>query len=56
MCRKATCATCHKATWWGCGQHIPMVFESIPENEWCVCAPKVTVEGKEYPPKGALAN
>ncbi|OKL59520.1 hypothetical protein UA08_05199 [Talaromyces atroroseus] len=56
MCRKATCATCHKVTWWGCGLHVPMVFETIPEADWCVCAPKVERDGKEYPPKGTAAN
>lgn len=45
-----------KTTWWGCGLHVPMVFETIPETEWCVCAPKVEKEGKEYPPKGIAAN
>ncbi|KAL1969177.1 hypothetical protein VTN77DRAFT_431 [Rasamsonia byssochlamydoides] len=56
MCRKATCSTCHKATWWGCGLHIPMVMDAIPEADWCTCTPRVQVEGKEYPPKGASAN
>ncbi|PKY01087.1 hypothetical protein P168DRAFT_292972 [Aspergillus campestris IBT 28561] len=51
MCKKATCSNCHKATWWGCGNHIPTVMDSIPSEEWCTCAPKVEREGKEYPPK-----
>lgn len=44
-----------KATWWGCGQHVPMVMDSIPENERCGCEPKVEKEGKQYPPKAAQA-
>jgi hypothetical protein len=33
-----------------------MVFETIPETEWCICSPKVEKDGKEYPPKGIAAN
>jgi hypothetical protein len=40
-----------KATWWGCGNHISSVMDSIPEEERCTCAPKVEFQGKEYPPK-----
>jgi len=40
-----------KATWVGCGQHIPMVMDSISESDWCTCSPKTVVDGKEYPPK-----
>lgn len=40
-----------KATWWGCGNHIPSVMDSIPESEWCTCEPKVEKDGKQYPPK-----
>ncbi|KAH6606539.1 hypothetical protein Trco_005692, partial [Trichoderma cornu-damae] len=39
-----------KATWWGCGKHIPTVLDSIPEEEWCACEPRVERDGKEYPP------
>merc|ERR1712193_528279 len=51
MCKKATCDTCQKTTWRGCGNHIPTVMDSIPEEERCVCEPKVEVDGKKYPPK-----
>jgi len=40
-----------KATWMGCGQHVPMVMDSISESDWCTCSPKTVVDGKEYPPK-----
>ncbi|EKD20676.1 hypothetical protein MBM_01358 [Drepanopeziza brunnea f. sp. 'multigermtubi' MB_m1] len=56
MCMKATCTTCQKATWWGCGSHIPSVMDAIPAAERCTCEPKVKVDGKEYPPKGAAAS
>lgn len=45
-----------KATWWGCGKHIPNVMDQIPENERCTCTPQVEVEGKKYPPKGPKAD
>lgn len=40
-----------KTTWWGCGQHIPRVMDSVPQSDWCTCNPKTTVNSKEYPPK-----
>ncbi|KEF60087.1 uncharacterized protein A1O9_04937, partial [Exophiala aquamarina CBS 119918] len=40
-----------KQTWWGCGNHIPSVMDSIPESERCTCTPTREVEGKTYPPK-----
>ncbi|TVY27913.1 hypothetical protein LHYA1_G003012, partial [Lachnellula hyalina] len=51
MCRKATCATCQKSTWFGCGSHVPSVMDSISEDERCICEPKVEKDGKTYPPK-----
>ncbi|KAJ5734354.1 hypothetical protein N7493_003140 [Penicillium malachiteum] len=56
MCMKAQCSTCNKVTWWGCGAHIPSVMDSIPEGEWCACAPQVEKDGKKYPPKAAKAS
>ncbi|PGH19030.1 hypothetical protein AJ79_00064 [Helicocarpus griseus UAMH5409] len=40
-----------KATWRGCGQHIPRVMEAIPADQWCTCTPKTKVDDKEYPPR-----
>ncbi|KAF2478506.1 hypothetical protein BDY17DRAFT_258841 [Neohortaea acidophila] len=56
MCKKATCARCSKSSWWGCGQHIPSIMDSVPENERCQCEPKTTVDGKSYPPKAEKAD
>ncbi|CAO3674316.1 unnamed protein product [Umbelopsis ramanniana] len=53
MCKKATCDTCGKRSWWGCGYHIPSVMDSVPEEERCKCEPAVQVEGKDYPPKAS---
>ncbi|KAL2357744.1 hypothetical protein BJ546DRAFT_834914 [Cryomyces antarcticus] len=52
MCKKSSCDTCKKATWWGCGNHVPMVMDPIPEEERCTCEPKIEKEGNKYPPKG----
>ncbi|KAK8205930.1 hypothetical protein IWZ01DRAFT_510926 [Phyllosticta capitalensis] len=54
MCKKATCDTCQKTTWWGCGNHIPTVMADVPADEWCGCDPKVEIDGTKYPPKGSL--
>ena len=29
MCRPATCKTCGKATWAGCGQHVDQVMAGV---------------------------
>ena len=49
--RVALTALTGKATWVGCGRHIPAVMDSISESDWCTCSPKTVVDGKEYPPK-----
>ncbi|KAK4043947.1 hypothetical protein C8A01DRAFT_31820 [Parachaetomium inaequale] len=51
MCMSATCQTCNKQTWRGCGNHVATVFADIPEDERCICEPKVEKDGKEYPPQ-----
>jgi hypothetical protein len=51
--KPTTHLTTEKATWWGCGQHVPSVIDQIPEAERCGCEPKVEKEGKKYPPMGA---
>ena len=45
-----------KATWWGCGRHVPKVMDSVPEEDRCSCAPRVERDGKEYPPMGNKAD
>ncbi|KAL1839082.1 hypothetical protein VTJ49DRAFT_1883 [Mycothermus thermophilus] len=50
MCMSATCPTCNKKTWRGCGNHIASVLSDVPEDEWCTCEPKVEKDGKKYPP------
>ncbi|KAK1595268.1 uncharacterized protein LY79DRAFT_547213 [Colletotrichum navitas] len=47
MCFGVTCSTCSKATWRGCGAHIPAALSGVPEDQWCTCTPKVTVNGKD---------
>ena len=35
MCRPATCKTCGKATWAGCGQHVDQVMAGVPRADRC---------------------
>jgi hypothetical protein len=41
MCRPATCRTCNKATYKGCGQHVEQVLKGVPKNQRCTCSPDV---------------
>jgi hypothetical protein len=52
MCRPATCRTCGKATYAGCGQHVEQVLRGVPKNERCSCPPNLRVTGG----KGILAR
>ena len=35
MCRPATCRTCGKTTWAGCGQHVDQVMRNVPTGQRC---------------------
>jgi hypothetical protein len=35
MCSPATCPTCGKATWTGCGNHIEQALAGVPQNKRC---------------------
>lgn len=35
MCRPATCKTCGKTTWAGCGQHVDQVMAGVPRGDRC---------------------
>lgn len=35
MCRAATCRTCGKTTWAGCGQHVDAVMAGVPRADRC---------------------
>ena len=48
--------TTEKVTWWGCGNHVSMVMDSYPKDQWCSCTPTVEADGKEYPPMGKQAD
>lgn len=37
MCRPATCRTCSKTTWAGCGQHANQVLRNVPASRRCDC-------------------
>ena len=37
MCRPATCKTCGRPTWKGCGAHVEQVLGDVPPAERCQC-------------------
>lgn len=37
MCSPATCPTCRKITWSGCGRHVDAVFAGVPNDKRCTC-------------------
>jgi hypothetical protein len=38
MCSPATCSTCGKASYRGCGNHVDQVLAGVPDSERCDCA------------------
>ncbi len=37
MCYPATCPSCRKTTWAGCGQHADTVMRSVAASDRCTC-------------------
>jgi len=37
MCQPATCRTCKKATYRGCGRHVDQVLAGVPQSQRCAC-------------------
>jgi hypothetical protein len=52
MCSQATCSTCGKVTWRGCGQHVDQVMRNVPRERRCRC----TVEQQAAAGKGGLLS
>ncbi len=52
MCSPATCRTCGKATYAGCGQHVEQVLRGVPRDQRCRCTPEQRAAGG----KGLLAK
>jgi hypothetical protein len=47
---RATNIECtEKQSWWGCGNHVPIVLDRVPAARRCSCEPAITREGKTYP-------
>ena len=40
MCSPATCPTCKKATYSGCGNHVEAVLGHVPADQRCACPPR----------------
>ncbi|KAL2107492.1 hypothetical protein VUR80DRAFT_5144 [Thermomyces stellatus] len=56
MCKPATCKTCGKKSWWGCGNHVAAVMSAQDESTWCTCTPRVERDGRHFPPMAAQAD
>ncbi|MDO4685964.1 MAG: hypothetical protein Q4A92_05395 [Corynebacterium sp.] len=63
MCRAATCPTCNKTTWTGCGRHIDQVMATVPESQRCHHKPTSNAEARsassgpgEAPRRGFLRS
>lgn len=53
MCQPATCKSCSKTTWRGCGQHVDQVMANVPKSQQCTCTPDTTPGAK---PQGFFAR
>ncbi len=42
MCYPATCDSCGKSTWAGCGNQIESVKAQVPAGQWCTCSDDAT--------------
>ncbi|MFZ0159039.1 MAG: hypothetical protein WAL50_08440 [Kineosporiaceae bacterium] len=45
MCSPATCRTCGKATYTGCGQHVEQVLRGVAKKDRCDCPPEARTTG-----------
>ena len=45
MCQRATCKSCGKATYRGCGMHVEQVLAGVPRSQRCDCPPRDTRKG-----------
>lgn len=53
MCSPATCRTCRKTTWSGCGQHVSQVMGRVPAAQRCTCNRQAAApEGRPARPGG----
>lgn len=49
MCRPATCSTCNKPTYAGCGMHIEQVLGHVPRDQRCKCREAQQQAGESKP-------
>lgn len=45
MCSRATCRTCGKPTWSGCGQHVESALAGVPAADRCQGHAKPSADG-----------
>ena len=54
MCQRATCKSCGKATYRGCGMHVEQVLAGVPTSQRCSCPP--TAPSAARKPTGLFAR
>jgi len=45
MCSPATCRTCGRATYSGCGQHVEQVLRGVATKDRCACPTELRKTG-----------
>ncbi len=48
MCSPATCKSCGKATYKGCGMHVEQVLGGVPTDQRCDCASTGAGSGRGF--------
>ncbi len=48
MCSPATCPTCRKTTWAGCGMHVDQVMRHVRPEDQCTCRASAPSAGGSF--------
>lgn len=51
MCKPEICGICQHKSWTGCGEHIGLVMDTTPRENWCKCSSFDDDDDTKYPPK-----
>jgi len=56
MCMPATCRSCGKATYSGCGSHVEQVLAGVPQSQRCDCSSSARAESSDRKRGGLLSR
>jgi hypothetical protein len=48
MCQRATCPTCDRPTFAGCGMHVEQVLADVPTAQRCQCGASAPAGGSLF--------